>query len=89
MFCQTPDARRPTSYVSMINLTKLWTGIAQPADELRFGCRGNNAGTAPAVAPSEIPLAASGRAEREVVVAAWECGRVKRPEVLADAVESE
>ena len=27
----------------MINLTKLWTGVAQPADELRYGHRGSHA----------------------------------------------
>ena len=40
----------------MINLTKLWTGIAQPADELRYGRSGNNAGTAPTAARDRKPI---------------------------------
>jgi radical SAM protein with 4Fe4S-binding SPASM domain len=47
----------------MINLTKLWTGVAQPADALRYGHGSRHGGTAgPACAP------VSARARKPIVV---------------------
>jgi radical SAM protein with 4Fe4S-binding SPASM domain len=50
----------------MINLTKLWTGVAQPADALRYGLgsghRSRHGGAGPASAP------ASARARKPIVV---------------------
>ena len=40
----------------MINLTKLWTGVAQPADELRYGHRGAQANTMATAARDRKPI---------------------------------
>jgi radical SAM protein with 4Fe4S-binding SPASM domain len=40
----------------MINLTKLWTGVAQPADELRYGHRGAQANPMATAARDRKPI---------------------------------
>ena len=40
----------------MINLTKLWTGVAQPADELRYGHRGAHANGIATAARDRKPI---------------------------------
>ena len=40
----------------MINLTKLWTGVAQPADELRYGHRGAHANRMATAARDRKPI---------------------------------
>ncbi len=51
----------------MINLTKLWTGVAQPADALRYGHgAGHRAGHGGAAGPSCAPVSA--RARKPIVV---------------------
>lgn len=45
----------------MINLTKLWTGVAQPADSLRYGHASGHAAHHASTSPSCMPVAARAR----------------------------
>jgi radical SAM protein with 4Fe4S-binding SPASM domain len=45
----------------MINLTKLWTGVAQPADSLRYGHASGHAAHHASAAASCVPVAARAR----------------------------